>query len=74
MIFPESKNEVARLEALHEYEIIDTEPEQAFDDLASLAALLCNTPIALISLIDANRQWFKAKVGLSKSAGKFITM
>ncbi|MEA5575856.1 PAS domain S-box protein [Anabaena sp. UHCC 0451] len=64
MIFPVSKNEVARLEALHQYEIIDTEPEQAFDDLASLAALLCNTPIALISLIDANRQWFKAKVGL----------
>ncbi|TAF07086.1 MAG: GAF domain-containing protein [Nostocales cyanobacterium] len=64
MIFPVSKNETMRLEALYQYDIIDTEPEQDFDDLASLAALLCDTPIALISLIDSNRQWFKAKVGL----------
>ena len=57
-------HEAARLEALHRYNILDTPPEQAFDDLVSLAAQICDTPIALINLIDANRQWFKAKVGL----------
>ncbi|MEH2370636.1 hybrid sensor histidine kinase/response regulator [Nostoc sp.] len=56
--------ESARLEALHQYQILDTPPEEAFDDLAFLATQICNTPIALINLIDANRQWFKAKVGL----------
>lgn len=56
--------EAARLEALRQYQILDTPPEEAFDDLAFLAAQICNTPIALINLIDANRQWFKAKVGL----------
>ncbi|MEH2090115.1 hybrid sensor histidine kinase/response regulator [Nostoc sp.] len=59
-----SNKESARLEALHQYEILDTPPEEAFDDLAFLATQICNTPIALINLIDANRQWFKAKVGL----------
>ncbi|MEH2417254.1 hybrid sensor histidine kinase/response regulator [Nostoc sp.] len=58
------KNEAARVEALRQYQILDTPPEEAFDDLAFLAAQICNTPIALINLIDANRQWFKAKVGL----------
>ncbi|MFN6568268.1 PAS domain S-box protein [Dendronalium sp. ChiSLP03b] len=57
-------HEAARLEALHKYQILDTAPEQAFDDLVSLAAQMCDTPIALINLIDANRHWFKAKVGL----------
>ncbi|WP_118166846.1 ATP-binding protein [Nostoc sphaeroides] len=57
-------NEAARLEALRQYQILDTPPEEAFDDIAFLAAQICNTPIALINLIDANRQWFKAKVGL----------
>jgi len=57
-------DEAARLEALRQYKILDTEPEQAFDDLAKLAALLCGTPMALINLVDANRHWFKAKVGL----------
>jgi PAS domain S-box-containing protein len=57
-------NEAARLKALHQYQILDTTPEQAFDDLVLLAAQICDTPIALINLIDANRQWFKAKVGL----------
>ncbi|BAY07572.1 hybrid sensor histidine kinase/response regulator [Calothrix sp. NIES-2098] len=56
--------EAARLEVLRQYHILDTGPEQAFDDLAFLAAQICETPIALINLIDANRQWFKAKVGL----------
>ncbi|MBE9005418.1 PAS domain S-box protein [Fortiea sp. LEGE XX443] len=56
--------EAARLKALHQYQILDTAPEQAFDDLVFLAAQICDTPIALINFIDANRQWFKAKVGL----------
>ncbi|QLE40197.1 PAS domain S-box protein [Nostoc sp. C052] len=56
--------ESARLEALYQYQILDTPPEEAFDDLAFLAAQIFNTPIALVNLIDANRQWFKAKVGL----------
>ena len=57
-------HEAARLEALNQYEILDTAAESAFDDLARLASYICGTPIALINLIDANRQWFKAKVGL----------
>ncbi|WP_246275445.1 ATP-binding protein [Brasilonema bromeliae] len=59
-----SNNEATRLVALHQYDILDTSPEQAFDDLGFLAAQTCPTPIAVINLIDANRQWFKAKVGL----------
>ena len=61
---PLPKNESERLEALHRYAILDTFPEQEFDDLARLAALTCGTPMALVSFVDANRQWFKAKVGL----------
>ncbi len=54
----------ARLENLDQYNILDTLPEQAFDDLSCLAAQICDTPIALISLIDDTRQWFKSKVGI----------
>ena len=61
------KNDAARVEALHKYAILDTEPEQAFDDLALLASFICKAPIALISLVDEDRQWFKSKVGLSLS-------
>ncbi|HKB90436.1 MAG TPA: PAS domain-containing protein, partial [Opitutaceae bacterium] len=57
--------EAARLEALRRYHILDTPPEEAFDDLVKLAAQLCRTPIALISLVDERRQWFKARVGLT---------
>jgi two-component sensor histidine kinase len=53
-----------RLAALRSYRILDTPPEPVFDDLVQLAASACQTPIALISLIDERRQWFKAEVGL----------
>ncbi len=60
-----STNDAARVDALQKYAILDSEPEQAFDDLTLLASYICKTPIALISLVDEDRQWFKAKVGIS---------
>lgn len=58
-----SENEAARLEALYQYKILNSLPEEAFDDITRLAAYICDTPIALITLVDAQRQWFKSKVG-----------
>lgn len=58
------QNEADRLKALHAYGILDTEPEQAFDDIVRLAARICNAPIAVVNLIDKSRQWFKAETGL----------
>jgi GAF domain-containing protein len=64
MIAALPKNEAARLEALRQYEILDTAPEEVFDDITRLAAYICQTPIAVISLVDEERQWFKARFGL----------
>ncbi len=60
-----SPNEAARVSALQKYAILDSEPEQAFDDLTLLASYVCKTSMALISLIDEDRQWFKSRVGIS---------
>jgi GAF domain-containing protein len=59
-----ARNEEQRVQTLIGYRILDTEPESAFDDLTRLASAICGTPISLISLVDASRQWFKSKVGL----------
>ncbi len=61
---PLPDHEARRLDVLHQYKILDTPPEQAFDDLALLASQICQTPIAMVSLVDGNRQWFKSKIGL----------
>lgn len=58
------KNEALRVSVLHRYAILDTLAEQSYDDVVMLAAEICNVPIALVSLIDSDRQWFKAKHGL----------
>ena len=61
---PPPLDENERLKALAEYRVLDTEPERAFDDIVAVASEICGTPIALVSLIDEKRQWFKARVGL----------
>src|SRR5215468_9002071 len=56
-------SETKRLNVLWQYEVLDTVPEEVFDDLTELAARICEAPIALISLVDEKRQWFKSRVG-----------
>jgi GAF domain-containing protein len=63
---PSQWNEADRLAMLEAYAILDTPPEQAFDDLARLAAMMCKAPVALVNFLSEDRQWFKAKVGLGR--------
>ena len=58
-------DEARRLEALLQYDLMDTSPEPAFDELTELAADVCEAPISMISLVDDERQWFKSKVGVA---------
>ena len=57
-------NEKARLNTLYEYEVLDTPSDPAFDDLTRLASQVCGVPIAVISFVDRDRQWFKSRIGL----------
>lgn len=59
---PIPDDEGARLDALRQYHVLDTDPEEAFDDIARLASYVCQTPTAIISLVDADRQWLKSRV------------
>jgi len=60
-----SESEKKRLKVLWQYDVLDTIPEALFDDLTELAAGICEAPIALISLVDEKRQWFKSKFGIT---------
>ena len=61
---PLPENEAERLEALRKTRLLDSAPDSAFDDFTRLASFVCGTPVALISLIDEDRQWFKSRIGL----------
>jgi diguanylate cyclase (GGDEF)-like protein len=62
-----SSSEIKRLQMLYQYQILDTLPEEHFDELTRLIAYICEVPIAAISLIDAERQWYKSKLGFMSS-------
>jgi len=65
--FPIPDNELQRLAALKRYNILDTLPDHAFDDATKLVSYICGVPIAHISFIDENRQWFKSEIGIGVS-------
>eukprot|EP01137_Pigoraptor_chileana_P014348 Opistho-2@68867 len=57
-------NEAQRLARLHGLGILDTLPQKAFDDISALAQVICGTPVAMVTLIDRDRQWFKSRIGV----------
>jgi signal transduction histidine kinase len=63
----DSPAELERLATLHSYAVLDSPAEDTFDDLTKLASMICGAPIALVSLVDSNRIWFKSKIGLDVS-------
>jgi len=65
MIAPRPPDEATRLAVLRDYDVLDTPPEQPLDDLTALAAYICRTPIALITIVDEKRQWFKSTFGFA---------
>ena len=65
--YPVLPDETARLAALDNYQILDSLPEQAYDDIALIASQICDTPIALVTFVDETRQWFKSQIGLQIS-------
>ncbi len=67
MIAPMPHNEAERLAALVGLDILDTDPEEVFDRIIRLAAVIVDVPIVLVSFVDRDRQWFKAKIGLEPS-------
>src|SRR3954453_5091240 len=60
---PLPDNETDRLAALYGLDILDSAPEQDFDDIVALASNVCGTPMSLVTLVDTDRQWFKARIG-----------
>jgi glycogen operon protein len=65
---PVAPEEARRLDELYQYEILDTDPEPVFDDLTRLAANVCHTPVALLALLDRDREWFKSRVGVDATS------
>jgi class 3 adenylate cyclase len=63
-IAPLPPDEAERLEALARYEVLDTDPDAVLDELTELASLICDVPVSLVSMVDADRQWFKSRVGV----------
>ena len=61
---PQPANEADRLAALHDFQILDTPPDDAFDRITRIASRILKTPIAIVSLVDKERQWFKSRLGV----------